>query len=122
MPDDVDPLSAEAENNTPEAPPSRPVPLQARERMDMGCLLLMMAGFVGVFALPALVLLGGALLIIPCITLLLVALVTPFINPVEGRSPKARWTGRLLTFLGLSLLLLVGWYLVFLRDTPLLLE
>ena len=38
MPDPKDPLSAEAENNTPEAPPPRPGPLQDRERMDVGCL------------------------------------------------------------------------------------
>lgn len=118
MPDDVDPLSADAENNTPDSPPARPGPLKERERMDFGCLLLMMAGFVGVFALPAFFLLGGAPVIIPLITLLLVALVTPFINPTERFSPKARWTGRVLTFLVLSLLLGIGWYLTFMRGSP----
>ena len=90
--------------------------------MDTGCLLLLMAGFVGVFFIPAVLLLGGAPAIIPLITLLLVALSTPFINPTEKMSVKARWTGRLITFGGLALLLVVAWYLVFMREVPLLRE
>ena len=69
MPDPKDPLSADAENNTPEAPPSRPGLLQDRERMDVGCLFLMVVSFVGIFALPAIFLLGGAPAILPLLTL-----------------------------------------------------
>lgn len=124
MPDDVDPSlrDADAENNSREAPPARPGPLQERERMDTGCLLLLMAGFVGVFFVPAVFLLGGAPAIIPLITLMLVALVTPFINPTEKMSMRARWTGRFITFAGLAGILVVAWYLIFMRDVPLLRE
>ena len=122
MPDPEDPLSADAENNTPDAPPARPVPLQNRERMDFGCLALLMAGFVGIFFLPAIFLLGGAPAIIPLITLLLVAVVTPLINPAERMSPKAKWIGRLATFLGLTALLAGGWVAFFMREVPILRE
>ena len=124
MPDDVDPSlrDADAENNSREAPPTRPGPLQERERMDTGCLLLLMAGFVGVFFLPAVFLLGGAPAIIPLITLLLVAMVTPFINPSEKMSAQAKWTGRFITFFGIALILVGAWYLIFMRDVPMLRE
>jgi hypothetical protein len=122
MPDPKDPLSADAENNTPEAPPSRPGPLQDRERMDVGCLFLMVVSFVGIFALPAIFLLGGAPAILPLLTLLLVALVTPFINPTDRMSDKARWIGRVVTFLVLSLLVVIAWYMIFMRDLPILRE
>ena len=124
MPDDVDPSlrDADAENNSREAPPARPGPLQERERMDTGCLILLMSGFVGVFFIPAVFLLGGAPAIIPLITLLLVAMVTPFINPSEKMSQQAKWTGRLITFFGLALILAVAWYVIFMRDAPLLRE
>ena len=90
--------------------------------MDTGCLLLLMAGFVGVFFLPAVFLLGGAPAIIPLITLLLVAMVTPFINPSEKMSAQAKWTGRLITFFGIALILVGAWYLIFMRDVALLRE
>lgn len=122
MPDDVETQGADAENNTPEAPPARPLPLKERERMDTGCLLLMVAGFFGVFMLPAFFLLGGAPVILPLLTLLLVAVLTPFINPVEKWSPKAMWIGRGVTFGVIGLILLVGWYLVFMRAVPVLRE
>ena len=124
MPDDLDPRpsDADSENNSKEAPPSRPGPLQERERMDTGCLLLVMAGFVGVFFVPAALALGGAPAIPPLITLLLVALVTPLISPCEKMPDKAKWTGRLITFFALSLLLLAGLYFVFMREAPVLLE
>lgn len=124
MPDDVDPRpsDANAENNSREAPPARPGPLQDRERMDTGCLLLMMAGFVGVFFIPAVFLLGGAPAILPLITLLLVAMVTPFINPCEKMSVRVKWTGRFMTFFGLALLLGIAWYLIVMREVPLLRE
>jgi len=124
MHDDEDPglRDADAENISPQAPPARPGPLQERERMDTGCLVLLMAGFVGVFFIPAIFLLGGAPAIIPLITLLLVALVTPFINPTEKMSSKARWTGRLITFFGIALILVGAWYMVFMREAPLLRE
>jgi hypothetical protein len=122
MPDDVDPMAAGNENHTPEAPPARSGPLASRERMDVGCLLLMIGGFFVLFALPAFFLLGGAPLIIPLILLLLVAVLTPFINPAERKSEKARWIGRGITFFVLAMLLVGGWALIFLRDAPLLRE
>ncbi len=124
MPDDVDPRpsDADAENNSREAPPARPGPLQERERMDTGCLLLMMAGFVGVFFIPAVFLLGGAPAILPLITLLLIAMVTPFINPAEKMSGRARWTGRLITFFGLALVVAIAWYFIVMREAPMLRE
>jgi|GEM_PF-4879764 len=90
--------------------------------MDVGCLLLMVGGFFVLFALPAFFLLGGAPVIIPLILLLLVALVTPFINPAERQSDKARWIGRGITFFVLAMLLVGGWALIFLKDAPLLRE
>jgi len=124
MPDDVDPSlrDADAENNSPEAPPARPGPLQERERMDTGCLLLLMAGFVVVFFVPAVFLVGGAPAIIPLITLLLVAMVTPLINPTEKMAARAKWTGRLITFLGLALILVAAAWFIFMREGPLLRE
>jgi hypothetical protein len=122
MPDEVDPLAAENENNTPDAPPSRMEPLRTSERMDVGCLAMMIGGFIVLFFLPAFFLLGGAPFIIPLLLLFLVACATPFINPTERRPPQAQWTGRILTFLGLALLLLAAWYYIFLREAPALLE
>ena len=124
MPDEVDPSlrDADAENNSQEAPLPRPGPLKDRDRSDTGCLVLLMLGFVGVFFLPAIFLLGGAPAIIPLITLLLVAMITPIINPTERKPNRAKWTGRLITFFGLALILLAGWFLIFMRDMPLLRE
>ena len=124
MPDDVDPSlrDADAENNSAGAPPSRPGPLKDREGMDTGCLLFLMAGFVGIFFIPAVFLLGGAPLIIPLITLLLVVMATPFINPAEKFPTKGRWTGRVITFFSLAILLTVGWYFTFMQEAPLLRE
>ena len=81
-----------------------------------------MLGFVGVFFLPAIFLLGGAPAIIPLITLILVVMVTPFINPAERKPTRARWTGRVITFASLALILLIGWFVIFMRDVPLLRE
>ena len=120
MPDDVERPSAD--ESSPEPAPLRMGPLGQRERMDTGCLLLMMVGFVVVFAMPAFFLLGGAPLIIPLITLFMLALATPFLNPAERKSRRARWTGRLVVFLILALLLGVVCYGVFLRQAPLLRE
>lgn len=122
MPDDPDPQSADGENNTPEAPPSRPGPLKDGERMDIGCLLLMMAGFAAIFCLPAFFLLGGAPFIIPVIVLFLLALVTPFINPTEKMADRPRWTGRLVTWLVLAVLMGIGYYMLFMRAVPMLRE
>ena len=121
MPDDL-PISADTENNTAEAPPARPAPLVEREKADMGCVALLMAAFVGVFFIPAVFLLGGAPVIIPLITLLLVAVITPVINPTERMAPKARWIGRAATFFGLSLLLGFVAVRIFTGNAPVLRE
>jgi len=122
MPDENPPPPADGENNTPDAPPSRPAPLQDRERMDTGCLFLMMGGFVGLFLLPAFFLLGGAPFIIPVLTLFLLVLVTPFINPTEKMADRPRWTGRLVTWLVLAVLMAIGYYVLFMRAVPILRE
>jgi hypothetical protein len=101
---------ADSENNTPEAPATRPAPLRATEdKSDFGCLLFLLAGFIGIFFLPAIFLLGGAPLIIPLVFLLLIAVMTPLINPTE-RMPgrRAKWTGRIIIFAGAATLLGVG--------------
>ena len=90
--------------------------------MDTGCLLLLTAGFVVVFFVPAVFLVGGAPAIIPLITLLLVAMVTPLINPTEKMAARAKWTGRLITFLGLALILVAAAWFIFMREGPLLRE
>lgn len=120
MPDDVDRPCAD--ESPSEGAPPRLGPLGSRERMDGGCLALMMVGFVVVFAMPAFFLLGGAPLIIPLITLFMLALVSPLLNPAERKSRRARWTGRLVVFLVLASLLGMAWAAVFLRETPLLRE
>ena len=122
MPDDVDPHAADSENNSPDAPPTRAGPLKDRERMDTGCLLLMMLGFAGIFMVPAFFLLGGAPFIIPLIVMFLAALATPFINPTERMAPQARWTGRIVTFTVIAASLGVGWYYIFMREAPVLRE
>jgi hypothetical protein len=83
--------------------------------------MLMIGGFFALFALPAFFLLGGAPVIIPLIVLLLVAVVTPFINPAERRSSKARWIGRGVTFVFLALIL-GALFLYFVRELPALRE
>ena len=122
MPDDVDPSVDDSENNTPDAPPTRAGPLKDRERMDTGCLMLMMVGFVGIFMVPAFFLLGGAPVIIPLIVFFLTALLTPFINPTERMSSRARWTGRVVTFVVLGILIGIAAYHIFLREAPILRE
>lgn len=122
MPDDVDPSADDSENNTPDAPPTRVGPLKDRERMDTGCLMLMMVGFVGIFMVPAFFLLGGAPVIIPLIVFFLTALLTPFINPTERMPSRARWTGRVVTFVVLGILIGIAAYHIFLREAPILRE
>ncbi len=122
MPDDEMPVSADPESPPPE-PSSLPAPASTSEEpANAGCLALMLLGFAGVFLLPAVFLLGGAALVIPLIFLLLIVVVTPWINPTEKMAPKALWTGRLITFLGLSALLGIGMYVLFLRELPILQE
>lgn len=110
---ELPPLPADSENNTPEAPATRAAPLKdSREKSDFGCLLLLAAAFAGVFALPAVFLLGGAPLVIPLILLLLISVFTPLINPAERMPSKPKWIGRIVVFLGLAALLGAGgwWY------------
>ena len=113
MPDESsDPCPPDAENNTPEAPAARPGPLQHSDKADAGCLILLGVTFIGVFLLPAAFLLGGAPLIVPLITCLLLVLVTPFINPLERQSTAAKWWGRVITFLLLAGGVVALWFWV----------
>ena len=82
-----------------EDPAPRAQPLQHSEKSDVGCLVLLFLMFVGVFFVPALFLLGGAPLIIPLITILLLGIATPFVNPVERYPGAVKWWGRILSFL-----------------------
>lgn len=100
--------AADSENNTPDAPATRPAPLQREDKSDFGCLLFLLAGFIGIFFLPAIFLLGGAPFIIPLVFLLLFAVLTPVINPAERMPGRAKWIGRGIIFLGLALLLGAG--------------
>ena len=110
MPDDpADACPPDAENNTADAPAPRPAPLQGADKADAGCLILLGVTFIGVFLLPAALLLGGAPVIIPLITCLLLALAAPFLNPLERRSPRAKWWGRIITFLILAGLVVAAW-------------
>lgn len=110
MPDDLaDDCPPDAENSTDGAPAPRPAPSQLSDKADIGCLIILGVTFIGIFLLPAAFLLGGAPLIIPLITCLLLALSAPFINPLERRSPKAKWWGRILTFLLLAGLVVAAW-------------
>lgn len=105
-------IPADSENNTPDAPAIRSAPLQdSRDKSDFGCLLLLAALFVGVFALPAIFLLGGAPLVIPLILVLLISVFTPLINPAERMPSKPKWIGRIIVFLALAALLgACGWW------------
>lgn len=99
----------DAENNTPEAPAHRPQPLAENDKADTGCLVVLFFMFVGVFFLPAFVLLGGAPFIVPAISILLLILVTPFVNPTDRFSGPAKWWGRVITFLVLVGLIIGAW-------------
>jgi hypothetical protein len=112
MPDDpADDCPPDAENNTPDAPAPRPAALQ-HDKPDVGCLIALGALFICIFLVPALALLGGAPLLVPVIMMFLLALATPWINPAERMSPRARWTGRVLTFLLLAGLVVAAWFLL----------
>jgi len=112
MPDDpADDCPPDAENNTPEAPAPRPAPLQ-HDKADTGCLIALGGFFICLFFVPAVALLGGAPLLVPVILVFLLALATPWINPAERMSPRARWTGRVLTFLLLTGLAAAAWLLL----------
>ena len=111
MPDEPsDHCPPDAENNTTEAPALRPGPLQHADKADVGCLVMLFVMFIGVFLLPAVFLLGGAPIIIPLILCLLMVLATPFVNPMEGRSGRSIWIGRVITFLALAAIVVGVWY------------
>lgn len=102
MPDDpADACPPDAENNTAEAPAPRPAPLQGSDKADIGCLIVLGALFVGVFLLIPAIWFGGPF-VIAVIGFLLLALATPFLNPLERWSSNAKWWGRVLTFLILA--------------------
>ncbi len=112
MPDDpADACPPDAENNTSEAPPSRLASLQGADKADMGCLIALGALFAGVFLFIPAIWFGGPLVIVAILFFLLV-IVTPFLNPLERRSSKARWWGRVLTFLLLAGLVVAAWFWV----------
>lgn len=110
MPEEpIDQCPPDPENETPGAPVSRPAPLSRVDKADVGCLIFLGIGFVGVFLLPAAFLLGGAPVIVPLITCFLMVLATPFINPLERRSVSAKWWGRVITFSFLAGTIVVLW-------------
>ncbi len=92
-----DALSAEIE--APEDPAPRAQPLQHSDKADVGCLILLFGGFVGIFLLPAMFLLGGAPLIVPLISILILLILTPLVNPAERMAGPAKWWGRVICFL-----------------------
>jgi hypothetical protein len=111
MPDDpADPCPPDVENNTPEAPAQRPGPLQHSETADAGCLILLGVAFIGVFLLPAVLLLGGAVVGVAMIAFFLLVIATPFFNPMERAAPRAKWWGRAITFLVLAGILVAAWF------------
>ena len=89
---------------TPEAAPPAPAATAVHDKPDVGCLIFLFFGFIGIFLAPAILLLGGAPLILPLMFAFLYALATPFINPAEKMAPGARWKGRIVTWLVLCLL------------------
>lgn len=112
MPDDpADACPPDAENNTSEAPPSRPAPLQGADKADVGCLIALGALFAGVFLFIPAIWFGGPF-VIAALGVFLLAIATPFLNPLERRSPKAKWWGRVLTFLLLAGLVIGAWFWV----------
>ncbi len=91
--------------NTP-APPGRD-----DQKSDTGCLIMLFVFFIGVFLFPAFFFLGGAPFIVPLIILFLVAIVSVPLNPLEHQAKKAKWMGRIVTFLILATLLgLAAWH------------
>ena len=116
MPDE--PPSAcppDSENNTPEAPATRPVPLTAPDRADTGCFIGLFGIFVGVFLMIALLARAGAVLIIAVLAAFLLAILTPMINPAERMAEKAKWWGRAITFIVLCALVSGGFLYVWYR-------
>ena len=110
MPDEpADACPPDAENNTAEAPPQRPAPLQHSDKADIGCLIFLGVMLVGVFLVPVAIWFGGPLVIV-VITCLLLALATPVLNPLEKKSVSAKWWGRAITFLVLVALLVVAYF------------
>lgn len=98
------------------------MPLQDRDKADAGCLVMMLIGFGTIFFGVAFFFLGGAPFIIPVIVLFLLALVTPFINPTEKMGDRRKWTGRLVTFLVMALILAAASYYLFVGGTDILRE
>jgi hypothetical protein len=92
----------------PDSPNHSPAPADkgtpVHDTADKGCLLMLFLLLIGVFLFPAIMLLGGSPVIVPIMTAFLLALATPFLNPAERMNDRAKWTGRILTWLGLVLL------------------
>ena len=90
--------------DAPESHPAAPAAPAVHDKPDVGCLIFLFFGFVGIFLAPAILLLGGAPLILPLMFAFLYALATPFLNPAEKMAPRSRWKGRIITWLALCLL------------------
>ena len=99
----------DAENNTPDAPAPRPVPLQHSDKADIGCLIFLGVMLVGVFLFPVAVWFGGPFVIV-VITGLLLVLATPILNPMEKYPGAAKWWGRAITLLVLVALLVAAYF------------
>jgi hypothetical protein len=117
MPDDPsDRSSPETENNLPEAPALRPAPLQSSDKADKGCLVMLAFLFVGVFLFPAFFFLGGAIFIVPCLLCFLVAMLAPYINPMENRGTSPKWWGRIVSFVVMAGVIITIWYRIFWKE------
>ena len=86
------------------------MPLQQADKPDVGCLIGLFAIFIGVFLFPAILLLGGAPIIVPLILCLLMLVASPWVNPLERRTGPAKWWGRAITFLVMAGMLVAVWY------------
>lgn len=84
----------------------------APDRADHGCFVGVMLIMVAVFVGPTLLVLGAASLIPVILTVLLITVATPWINPAERASRKAKWIGRAITFCVLAGLTLAAIYAV----------
>lgn len=117
MPDGPsDRSSPDAENNLPDAPALRPAPLQSSEKADKGCLVMLVFLFAGVFLFPAFFFLGGAIFIVPLLLCFLMAMLAPYVNPLENRGTSARWWGRVISFVITAGVIITIWYRMFWRD------
>lgn len=83
---------------SPSVPDAAPSPPPFSDKADTGCLVLLGVAFLGIFLLPAVVMLGGAPVVIPALFILLAAVLTLILNPVKRSRPRARRIAHALIF------------------------